>query len=305
MEERHRGEVEGVAGVRLERPDAPLAEDDVGVARRDDVLGGHEELLDRRPEAALEHDRPGDPAGRVEERVVLHVPGADLEDVDVLGDDVDLVRLHDLGDRRQAGPVARLGEVAKGLHAQALEGVRRGPRLEGAAAEDRRPGRRHRVRRLHELVAALDRAGARHHRQPAVADDRVEDPDDGVLRMELARGQLEGPRDRGDRLDAGQRGETARQDLLEGPDLADDRDHDALLAGVVVGRHPLGEDVALDPEDLGLGRGAGHDDEHRAPFLGTAGAETKKQRSPPLLRPARRVPPASDAGNDHAGSVNQ
>ena len=62
---------------------------------------------------------------RGQQRVVLHVPGADLEDVGVLGDDVDLVRLHHLGDHRQAGPLARLGEVAQALDAQALERVRR------------------------------------------------------------------------------------------------------------------------------------------------------------------------------------
>ena len=56
---------------------------------------------------------PTRPTAR-QQRVVLHVPGADLEDVGVLGDDVDLARLHDLGDDRQAGPLARLGEVARG-----------------------------------------------------------------------------------------------------------------------------------------------------------------------------------------------
>ena len=74
--------------------------------------------------AALEHHRPGDPPDVAQQRVVLHVPGADLEDVGVLGDDVDLVRLHDLGDDRQAGPLARLGEVAQRLDAEALERVR-------------------------------------------------------------------------------------------------------------------------------------------------------------------------------------
>ena len=121
VEERDGRQVERVAGVRLEGPDAALAQDHVRVAAADDVLGAHQPLLDRRAEAALEHHRPGDPADRGQERVVLHVPGADLEDVGVLGDDVDLVRLHDLGDHRQAGPLARLGQVAQPLDAEALE----------------------------------------------------------------------------------------------------------------------------------------------------------------------------------------
>ena len=102
VDERHGGQVERVAGVRLERADAALAQDDVRVARADDVLGGHQPLLDRGAVAALEHDRAGDPADVAQQRVVLHVAGADLEDVGVLGDDVDLVRLHHLGDHRQA-----------------------------------------------------------------------------------------------------------------------------------------------------------------------------------------------------------
>ena len=161
----HGRQVQRVPGVGLERPDAALAQDDVRVARADDVLGGHQPLLDRRAVAALEHDRPGDPPDVAQQRVVLHVPGADLEDVGVLGDDVDLVRLHHLGDDRQTGPLAGLGEVAQALDAQALERVGRGPRLERATAQDRGAGGRDRVGGLEQLVAALDRARAGHHRQ--------------------------------------------------------------------------------------------------------------------------------------------
>ena len=64
VEQRHRRQVHRVAGVRLERPDAALAEDHVRVAGADDVLGGHQPFLDRRAEAALEHHRPGDPPDR-------------------------------------------------------------------------------------------------------------------------------------------------------------------------------------------------------------------------------------------------
>ena len=76
------------------------------------------------PKPRLSITGAGDPTDVAQQRVVLHVPRADLEDVRVLGDDVDLVRLHHLGDDRQAGPLARLGQVAEGLDAQALERVR-------------------------------------------------------------------------------------------------------------------------------------------------------------------------------------
>ena len=53
VEEWHGGQVERVARGRLEGADAALAEDDVRVAGGDDVLGGHEPLLDRGAEPRL------------------------------------------------------------------------------------------------------------------------------------------------------------------------------------------------------------------------------------------------------------
>ena len=203
VEQRHRRKVERVAGIRLERPDAALAEDHVRVARADDVFGGHQPLLDRGAVAALQHDRPRDPPHVPKQRVVLHVAGADLEDVGVFGDDVDLGGLHHLGDDRKPRTIARLRQVAQRLDAQTLERVRARPRLEGAASEDRRPGGRDGVGRLEQLVTVLDRAGARHHGQGPIADRRVEHADDGVLRVELARRELERPVDRRHPLDPG------------------------------------------------------------------------------------------------------
>ncbi len=141
VDERHGGHVERVAVGRLEGPDAALAEDHVRVAARHDVLGRHQPLLDRAREASLEEHRPSDPPDGHQERVVLHVPGADLEDVGVLGDVLHLARLHHLGDDRQARPLARLGEEAEPLEPEPLERVGAGPRLEGAAAQDVRADR--------------------------------------------------------------------------------------------------------------------------------------------------------------------
>ena len=106
----------------------------------------------------------------------------------------------------------------------------RGARLERAAAQDRGAGGLDRIGGLEQLVAALDRARPGHHRQRPVADDRIEDPDDGVLGMELARGQLERPADRRDRGDAGQRREALEEGRLARADLADDRDDDVRSA---------------------------------------------------------------------------
>src|SRR5690606_16759495 len=76
-------EVEGVARHRLEGADAALAEDDLPVAGGEDVLGGHEPLLDGGGEAALEHDGLADGAELLEEGEVLHVARAYLQNVGI------------------------------------------------------------------------------------------------------------------------------------------------------------------------------------------------------------------------------
>ena len=285
MEERHGREVHRVARVRLERPDAALAQDHVRVAGADDVLGGHQPLLDGRAVAALEHDRPRDPPDRRQQRVVLHVPRADLEDVGVLGDDVDLARLHDLGDDRQAGPLARLGEVAERLDAEPLEAVRTGPRLERAAAEDRRA-------RPPSTASAVSNSWSRLSTEhgPAIIVREPSPMTASRTRMTVSSGwnsrevSLNGRLIGVTGLDARQGAEAAHQLGLRGPISPTTAMTVRSVADVVERRQPLGEDVALDAEDLGLAGAAGHHDEHRAvALLVGRSAETKKQRSGPLL----------------------
>ena len=72
---------------------------------------------------------------RPEQVVVLHVAGADLQHVGILADQLDLIDRHDLGDDGQTGLVAGFGEDLEAFFAEALEVVRAGAGLEGAAAE--------------------------------------------------------------------------------------------------------------------------------------------------------------------------
>ena len=134
----HGADVERVAGRGLERPDAALAEHDVEVAALRDVLGRHQPLLDGGVHAALEQDRLAGRADGLEQREVLHVAGADLKHVGVRADQVDARRVDDLGDDRQADLRPDLGQDLQAGLAESLERVRRGPRLERAAAEQAR-----------------------------------------------------------------------------------------------------------------------------------------------------------------------
>ena len=67
-------------------------------------------------------------------------------------------------------------------------------------------------------------------------------------------------------------------------DLADDRDDDVVGADVVVRGQALGQDLALDAEDLGLGGAGGHHDEHRAAVSSSVGRPNKKAEVSPLPR---------------------
>ena len=166
-------EVEGVAGVVGKGAHAALAEDDLVVALAHDVLGGHEELFEGGGEAALEQDGLAQAAGVLEQGEVLHVAGADLDDVGPFGDQVEGFVVDGFGDDAQAEAVADLGHDAQRFEAQALKGVGRGAGLVGAAAEELRAGGGDLLGDGEGLFAAFDGAGAGDDGQVAAADGGV------------------------------------------------------------------------------------------------------------------------------------
>ena len=186
LEHRHRREVEREAVGGLEGADAALAQQHVRVALLEDVLRRHQQLLERRAEAALEQHGQAGAADLGEQRVVLHVARAELDHVGDLDDRLDVARVHQLGDDRQPGLRLGLGEQAQALLAQALEGVRARARLVGAAAEQARAAGRDRARGGHDLVARLDRARAGDEAEVVAADLAPVDLDDRCARRGAA-----------------------------------------------------------------------------------------------------------------------
>ena len=92
------------------------------------------------------------------------------------------------------------------------------------------------------------------------------------------------------------------QDRLAVADLADDGDDRPLGADVVERGQALGEDLALDSEDLGLAGGRGHHDEHRGRGLLVGRSAKQKSRGLTSASFARHDPcPRSVTGNHHAG----
>ena len=73
------------------------------------------------PPPALEEDRKPRASRRAQQREVLHVARADLQDVGVAGDDRHLFPRKDLRHHRQAGLLARFRQELQAAHAQALE----------------------------------------------------------------------------------------------------------------------------------------------------------------------------------------
>ena len=112
---------------------------------------------------------PARPTSR-QQRVVLHVARAELDDVGDLEHRLEVAGVHQLGDDRQAGALLGLGQQAQPLLPQALEGVRARARLVGAAAQHRRAAGEHRVGGGQQLVARLDGARPGDQREVLAAD---------------------------------------------------------------------------------------------------------------------------------------
>ncbi len=109
-------------------------------------------------------------ARRAQQREVLHVARADLQDVGVAGDDRHFFPGEDLRHHRQARLLACFRQELQAAHAQALELVGRGAGLVSAAAEHVRARSRHGLRDLEQHLLALDRARPGDQDRPLPSD---------------------------------------------------------------------------------------------------------------------------------------
>ena len=145
----HDRQVEGIAGRILEGANSPLAEDHLPISLGEDVFGRHEQVFHGRAHAAFEEDGLLGAAAFLEQVEVLHVAGADLEDVGIALDGLDLARVHDLGHDRHAEAVAGRAQDLEPVAAEPLEAVGAGAGLERARLAEywrrpREPARRFR-----------------------------------------------------------------------------------------------------------------------------------------------------------------
>ena len=182
-------------------------------------------------------------------------------------------------------PVSALAppRAAAGPPAEALERVRRGPRLVGAAAEHARPAVGDGPRHLERLRPALDRAGAGDQGEVVAADLAAVHVDDCALALaELSRGELVRLEDRHQVVDAGGALQAQGGDPVAVADGADDGQE--LSAGHVGGAADRLHAVD-DGLDLLLRRPLFHHDHHglRKPFkekMGTPARYGVRRKSP-------------------------
>ena len=95
------GEVESIAGKIGEGANAALAKHDVVVALGEDIFRGHEEFVESGGHAAFKKDGEFGAASSLEEREVLHVARADLNDVGVMLHQRQRLVVHRFGDDKQ------------------------------------------------------------------------------------------------------------------------------------------------------------------------------------------------------------
>ena len=126
-----------------------------------------------------------------QQRVILHVARADLEDVAVATDDVDLADVHDFRDQLHVFRVRRIAQQSEAFFAQPLKAVRRATGLERATAVHLRAGLSDRRRGRADLTLVLRRARPGHDNHFVAADPDVAGHDGRVVGLERPAGQLE------------------------------------------------------------------------------------------------------------------
>ena len=115
LHQRHGGQIKSVAHGRLERADAALAQHDVWVSTREQIFGREQPFLNRGGGAAFEQHGLFDGGKFSQQRVILHIPRAHLEQVRELRDDIHVILIQHFRHDRQSRFLAGFGQPLERL----------------------------------------------------------------------------------------------------------------------------------------------------------------------------------------------
>src|SRR5712691_4415281 len=271
------GQVQSVARVVGKGADAALAKHYVVVAFGEDVFGGHEKLIKSGGHAALEENRFPGAAGALEERKILHIAGADLNDVGVLFDEVEAFIVDSFGDDAKAEFFPDFRENLEALFAETLKTVRGSAGFVSAAAEEARAGFFDALGDGQALLFGFDGAGAGDQGNVVAADDDIAgrrgDSEDAVFFLGVAADELVRLAD-GDAFDHAGKGFEDAQ--VDGALVAGNADGGADGTRDGMGLQAEALDALADFANLLLGGVGLHDDEHGG--LPRRGAQTLSLR---------------------------
>jgi len=256
-------EIERVAREIGEGADTAFTEHDVVVAFGEDVFGGHEEFIESGGHAAFEKDGKLGAACSFEEREILHVASADLDDIGVLFDEVEGFVVDGFGDDAEAEFLANLGEDFQAGEAESLKGIGRSAGFVGAAAEKMDAGGLQLLGDGEALVVGFHGAGSSDHGDVLAANEDIPrgsgDFDDGVFFLDVAGDEFIGLGDGNTFDDAGHGFENAK---IDDAGIARDADGGAAGAGHGMGFETERFDAIADGADLVVGGVGLHDNEH-------------------------------------------
>ena len=120
----HGRQIKHIPCRRVEGSHATLAQNHLAVALGEDVFGRQEQVADRGREPPLEEHRHVQLADALEQRIVLHVPRANLNAVGVLGDEMCAFFIHRLGHDREPRLLLGLSQQFESAFAESLKRIR-------------------------------------------------------------------------------------------------------------------------------------------------------------------------------------
>src|SRR3990170_2478811 len=283
-------EIKGIPCSGLKGPDTPLAEDDIMIPLRHDILSRHQEFFYCSRKPPLEDHRLIITPYLCQEPEILHIPCTDLDHICILIDHLDITGIHELSHDQQPCLLPRLSQIFKALKTKPLEGIGRGPGFKRPAPDKTHPLLLDLPCNLQQHLPVLYGTGACNDLDLLPADRHPIDMDNGILRMELPACQLVWL-ENGDNLL--HPGECGKGQLLQYPLIPDGAENRTLFSAGDMDSESKPFQTLLDMPDLLFGGVRPEYDDHKISSFISLFPQHLPQclwKSPVLFRESYRDP---------------